>query len=133
MSFRALIRRVRFVTLYIGLLLTTAAINFLERFLVFDPCGRATASEALAYPYLAPYHDPTDEPEAQSRFDWAFTETNYPNNVLKSKMYNSKPFYVSKYDAKDCSRFAEVLNYHKEEKLQEFVRCWLETQPMAMN
>ena len=30
--------------------------------LVFDPKKRVRAEQALAHPYLAPYHDPTDEP-----------------------------------------------------------------------
>ncbi len=32
--------------------------------LVFDPRKRITAAEALAHEYVAPYHDPTDEPVA---------------------------------------------------------------------
>ena len=37
---------------------------------VFDPRKRINAAEALAHPYLAPYHDPTDEPAADEPFDW---------------------------------------------------------------
>jgi p38 MAP kinase len=67
-----------------------AGIDLLKRLLVFDPYGRATASDALTFPYLTPYHDPTDEPEAQEKFDWAFTENNHPCNVWKSMMYAGK-------------------------------------------
>ena len=35
--------------------------------LVFDPKKRITAAEALAHEYLAPYHDPTDEPVAEEK------------------------------------------------------------------
>lgn len=42
--------------------------------LVFDPQKRITATEALEHPYLGPYHDPDDEPMAESVFDWSFTE-----------------------------------------------------------
>jgi hypothetical protein len=46
---------------------TATAIDILKRMIVFDPSERATASEALTLPYLAPYHDPTDEPEPRRR------------------------------------------------------------------
>lgn len=32
--------------------------------LTFNPSERITVVEALEHPYLATYHDPTDEPEA---------------------------------------------------------------------
>nr|QIC53202.1 MAPK11 [Lethenteron camtschaticum] len=44
------------------------AVELLERMLVLDTERRVTASQALAHPYLAQYHDPEDEPEA-SPFD----------------------------------------------------------------
>lgn len=37
------------------------AINLLYRMLDFDPTTRITVEEALAHPYLAAYHDPSDE------------------------------------------------------------------------
>ncbi|KAJ5264831.1 Mitogen-activated protein kinase hog1 [Penicillium chrysogenum] len=40
------------------------AVDLLERILVFNPTERIRAVEALAHEYLAPYHDPTDEPVA---------------------------------------------------------------------
>lgn len=40
------------------------AIDLLERLLTFNPAKRITVQEALAHPYLQPYHDPTDEPDA---------------------------------------------------------------------
>ncbi len=46
--------------------------------LVFDPKKRITASEALAHGYLAPYHDPTDEPVAPQKFYCSFNEADYP-------------------------------------------------------
>ena len=41
-----------------------SAIDLLEKMLVFDPRKRITATESLSHEYVAPYHDPTDEPEA---------------------------------------------------------------------
>jgi p38 MAP kinase len=46
--------------------------------LVFDPRKRITAAEALAHEYLAPYHDPTDEPVAAEPFDWSFNDADLP-------------------------------------------------------
>ncbi len=37
------------------------ALDLLEKMLVFDPKKRITAAEAMAHPYLEPYHDPDDE------------------------------------------------------------------------
>ncbi|KAJ5661776.1 uncharacterized protein N7477_009392 [Penicillium maclennaniae] len=66
---------------------TAAAIETLEILIVLDPYKRATASEALALPYLAPYHDPTDEPEAEKKIDWRSVEANYPLHAWKAKVY----------------------------------------------
>jgi p38 MAP kinase len=46
-----------------------AAIDLLEDMLVFDPRKRVKASEGLAHEYLSLYHDPTDEPVAEEKFD----------------------------------------------------------------
>ncbi|BGO99518.1 mitogen activated protein kinase [Rhodotorula toruloides] len=40
------------------------ALDFLAATLTFDPTKRITAEQALEHPYLAAYHDPTDEPTA---------------------------------------------------------------------
>lgn len=42
------------------------AIDFLERCLTFSPKTRIEVGEALKHPYLAPYHDPLDEPTAEA-------------------------------------------------------------------
>lgn len=59
--------------------------------IVFDPSERATASEALTLPYLAPYHDPTDEPEAEKTFDWRSVEADNPLKSWKTKLYVKNP------------------------------------------
>ncbi|KAM3423600.1 Mitogen-activated protein kinase [Cercospora zeina] len=64
------------------------AIELLERMLVFDPRKRVKAGEALADPYLAPYHDPTDEPEAEEKFDWSFNDADLPVDTWKIMMYS---------------------------------------------
>jgi p38 MAP kinase len=55
--------------------------------LVFDPKKRITATEALAHEYLAPYHDPTDEPVAEEKFDWSFNDADLPVDTWKIMMY----------------------------------------------
>jgi len=55
--------------------------------LVFDPRTRVKAADALADPYLAPYHDPTDEPEAEEKFDWSFNDADLPVDTWKIMMY----------------------------------------------
>jgi p38 MAP kinase len=59
------------------------AIDLLEKMLVFDPRKRITATEALAHPYLSPYHDPSDEPAAPEKFDWSFNDADLPIDTWK--------------------------------------------------
>jgi p38 MAP kinase len=66
---------------------TTPAVDLLEKMLVFDPRKRVRAGEALSHEYLAPYHDPTDEPEADEKFDWSFNDADLPIDTWKIMMY----------------------------------------------
>ena len=68
-------------------LLTITAIDLLEAMLVFDPRKRVRAAEALAHEYLAPYHDPNDEPVAEEKFDWSFNDADLPVDTRKIMMY----------------------------------------------
>lgn len=52
------------------------ALDLLERLLAFDPARRITVEEALEHPYLAIWHDPNDEPECPSQFDFGFEQVN---------------------------------------------------------
>ena len=63
------------------------AISLLEDMLVFDPRSRVRAGEALAHEYLAPYHDPSDEPIAEEKFDWSFNDADLPVDTWKIMMY----------------------------------------------
>jgi len=64
------------------------AIDLLEKMLVFDPRKRLTAIDALAHEYVAPYHDPTDEPLAKEQFDWSFNDADLPVEKWKVMMYS---------------------------------------------
>lgn len=64
------------------------ALDLLEKMLVFDPRKRINATESLAHEYVAPYHDPTDEPEAADKFDWSFNDADLPVDTWKVMMYS---------------------------------------------
>ena len=55
--------------------------------LVFDPRSRVRATDGLAHEYLAPYHDPTDEPVSEEKFDWSFNDADLPVDQWKVMMY----------------------------------------------
>jgi len=52
------------------------ALDLLERLLAFDPAERITVEDALEHPYLAIWHDPNDEPECATPFDFSFEHIN---------------------------------------------------------
>ena len=68
--------------------LIVVAIDLLENMLVFDPKKRVRAGDALAHPYLSPYHDPSDEPVAEEKFDWSFNDADLPVDTWKIMMYD---------------------------------------------
>jgi p38 MAP kinase len=61
-------------------------VDLLERIFVFNPTKRIQAAEVLAHKYLASYHDPMDEPVAQEKFDWSFTNLDVPVDTWKLMM-----------------------------------------------
>ncbi|KAJ1960555.1 MAPK protein hog1 [Dispira parvispora] len=63
------------------------ALDLLQKMLIFDPCKRITAAEALRHPFLANYHDELDEPVAAQPFDWSFNECDLPVESWKVMMY----------------------------------------------
>ncbi|EZG06501.1 CMGC/MAPK/P38 protein kinase [Trichophyton rubrum CBS 735.88] len=77
------------------------AVDLIEKMLVFDPRARTSAVQALAHEYLAPYHDPTDEPVAGERFDWSFNDAELPVDSWKIMMYS------------------EILDYHNVDQVSQ--------------
>jgi len=51
-----------------------AAIDLIDKMLVFDPAKRITVEEALAHPYLESLHDEVDEPCAETPFTFDFED-----------------------------------------------------------
>ncbi|TFY81157.1 hypothetical protein EWM64_g2851 [Hericium alpestre] len=50
------------------------ALDLLSKMLNFDPAKRITCEQALDHPYLAVWHDPSDEPVCPTNFDFGFEE-----------------------------------------------------------
>lgn len=57
--------------------------------LVLDTDKRITASEALAHPYFAQYHDPDDEPEAEP-YDQSFESRELEIEEWKGELLETK-------------------------------------------
>ena len=59
------------------------AISLLHAMLIFSPMKRITVEEALAHPYLASLHDPSDEPLAHAEFSFDFERIPLNKQVLR--------------------------------------------------
>lgn len=64
------------------------AIDMLSKMLIFDPKKRISAVDALEHPYMEPYHDPTDEPACEIKFDWSFNDADLPVDTWRVMMYS---------------------------------------------
>ena len=67
---------------------THLAVPLLDKMLQIDPEKRCSAEEALQAQYLAPYHDPEDEPTAAEKFNWNYCEADLPADVWKTLIYS---------------------------------------------
>ncbi|GFZ46933.1 mitogen-activated protein kinase [Saitozyma sp. JCM 24511] len=71
--------RVPFKTLYPNA--SSLALDLLQKLLMFDPAKRIGCQEALEHPYLAVWHDPTDEPSCEVPFDFSFEREDSTNGM----------------------------------------------------
>lgn len=71
--------------------------------LVFDPRLRVRAGDALAHEYLAPYHDPSDEPVAEEKFDWSFNDADLPVDQWKVMMVRPSHHRFPRVEADYCT------------------------------
>ncbi|KAM3934477.1 mitogen-activated protein kinase 14 isoform 3-T3 [Leptodactylus fuscus] len=69
------------------------AVDLLEKMLVLDTDKRITATEALAHPYFAQYHDPDDEPVADP-YDQSFESRELDIEEWKSLTYDEVLCFV---------------------------------------
>ena len=80
--------------------------------LVFDPRKRIDATQSLDHEYVAPYHDPTDEPVAGEKFDWSFNDADLPVDTWKVMMYSeilgTSMFFLNSLDLIQRTDFHQV-------------------------
>ncbi|KAL4015055.1 mitogen-activated protein kinase-like protein MMK2 [Cucumis melo var. makuwa] len=67
--------------------MSPAAIDLLEKMLVFDPTKRITVDEALSHPYLAPLHDINEEPVCPRPFSFDFEQPTYTEENIKELVW----------------------------------------------
>eukprot|EP00762_Andalucia_godoyi_P008249 ANDGO_02996.mRNA.1 Extracellular signal-regulated kinase 1 len=66
---------------------TPEALDLIKRMLTFDPKKRITVEEALAHPYLAALHDPTDEPVHGQPFSFEFDKADMTESELREALW----------------------------------------------
>lgn len=67
--------------------LPALAVDLIEKMLTYDPTKRITAEEALEHPYLAAFHDPTNEPSCPTPFLSDFEEQILSEEDIKELIY----------------------------------------------
>lgn len=66
---------------------SSSALDLLQKMLELDADKRPTAAEALSHPYLSQYHDPSDEPTATSLYDDSFEDKNLTLNEWRDMIW----------------------------------------------
>jgi len=70
-----------------------AAIDLLDKMLVFDPHKRITVTEALEHPYFSALHDPRLEPSATAPFDLDMPDEELKAEELREMVWNEMLYY----------------------------------------
>ncbi|KAJ8636990.1 hypothetical protein MRB53_011257 [Persea americana] len=64
-----------------------AAIDLVERMLVFDPCKRITVDEALNHPFLSSLHEINEEPTCTHPFVFDFEQASFGEEDIKELIW----------------------------------------------
>ncbi|KAI5073718.1 hypothetical protein GOP47_0011731 [Adiantum capillus-veneris] len=67
--------------------INAAAIDLIEKMLVFDPAKRISVEQALNHPYLASLHDINDEPVCLERFNFDFEQSSFSEEHIKELIW----------------------------------------------
>lgn len=62
---------------------TSLSLDLLRSLLSFDPAQRITCEQALEHPYLAVWHDPSDEPVCPTKFDFNLDQVDDIDSMKK--------------------------------------------------
>ncbi|KAL6569549.1 Mitogen-activated protein kinase 11 [Orobanche minor] len=72
---------------------SAAALDLLEKMLVFDPSRRITVVEALSHPYLAALHDINEEPVCPRPFVFDFEQPSFTEENIKELIWRESAIF----------------------------------------
>jgi mitogen-activated protein kinase 1/3 len=65
-----------------------AALDLLDKMLVFNPVKRWTVKHCLEHPYFHGLHNPEEEPVSNQPFDWSFDNFEPTKEILQNMVYD---------------------------------------------